>query len=285
MGDFSLGTSYGSIPCNLCASQEPVCLVTDSSMTSNGEGGAVGICSCMQQTTFFQSCSRADMAMRVVPDASQMCAVSLHAGASMRSVSAMYEWGYLAATPCVLISMGNAYCYEVSRYGLLVVGHGVVRTASSILRRRLLAMESEDASKAGDSLVPRLLEGIHSFGSWNHTAQPCKGLAEALVLAAGENNTGGSIVRMGVMDMQQLESCLHWRQVCLCSCFVCMLGSGLCNVASVFFADREDHDPSSQPDADAPCFHGRRLLLAHIPFVAGPDHHCYEEQGSCGPAV
>ena len=56
-----------------------------------------------------------DISMRVVPDASQMCAVSLHAGASSRSVSARYDWNYLAAAPCILISMANAYCYEVNR--------------------------------------------------------------------------------------------------------------------------------------------------------------------------
>ncbi len=54
--------------------------------------------------------------MRVVPDASQMCAVSLHTGASSRSVSALHDWGFLAAAPCIMISMGNAYCYEVNRY-------------------------------------------------------------------------------------------------------------------------------------------------------------------------
>ena len=61
-----------------------------------------------------------------------MCAVSLHAGASSRSVSALYDWNYLAAAPCVLISMSNAYCYEVSWYCLMVVRHGVVKTSSTL---------------------------------------------------------------------------------------------------------------------------------------------------------
>ena len=114
VGDFSLGTSYGSIPCNLCPTSEPVCLVTDSSQ-SRTSTGVVGVCTCLQPTPPMQSCSRADLAMRVVPDASQMCAVSLHTGASSRSVSAMHDWAFLAAAPCILISMGNAYCYEVNR--------------------------------------------------------------------------------------------------------------------------------------------------------------------------
>ena len=61
-----------------------------------------------------------------------MCAVSLHAGASSRSVSALYDWNYLAAAPCLLISMSNAYCYEVSGYGLMVVGHCVIKTSSTL---------------------------------------------------------------------------------------------------------------------------------------------------------
>lgn len=118
VGDFSLGTSYGSIPCNLCVSSEPICLVSDSGSSSQQrQQGVVGVCTCMQQPTPLQGCSRVDLSMRVVPDASQLCAVSLHAGASSRTVSARYDWNYLAAAPCVLISMANAYCYEISRCG------------------------------------------------------------------------------------------------------------------------------------------------------------------------
>ena len=58
--------------------------------------------------------------------------MSLHAGASSRSVSALYDWNYLAAAPCLLISMSNAYCYEVSGYGLMVVGHCVIKTSSTL---------------------------------------------------------------------------------------------------------------------------------------------------------
>lgn len=113
VGDFSLGISYGSIPCNLCASSEPICLVTESS--SSSPKVSVGACTCLLQATPLQSCSAKDLSLRVVPDASQMCAVSLHSGASSRSVSSIYDWNYLAATPCILISMANAYCYDVGR--------------------------------------------------------------------------------------------------------------------------------------------------------------------------
>jgi hypothetical protein len=54
-------------------------------------------------------------------------AVLLHTGASSLSVSVLYKWtslsvsvlhkwNYLAAEPCILISMSNAYCYQVSRW-------------------------------------------------------------------------------------------------------------------------------------------------------------------------
>ena len=66
-----------------------------------------------------------DLQQRVVQDALQLCAVSLHAGASSRTVSAQYDWNYLAAEPCILISMGNAYCYEISRCVFLLVSSHV----------------------------------------------------------------------------------------------------------------------------------------------------------------
>lgn len=176
VGDFSLGISYGSMPCNLCPSSEPVCLVSDSSSAA----GVVGTCSCMQQATPLMSCSRLDLSLPVVPDASQMCAVSLNSGTTSRSVSAMYDWNYLAVAPCVMISMGASYCYEVGGYGLMVVGHGVVRTTSSLIgdstsmRRRLLGMGFQNATKDAKPLYSDLHEALTPLGSWNHTTDPCK---------------------------------------------------------------------------------------------------------------
>jgi hypothetical protein len=200
VGDFTLGTSYGSVPCNLCPSSQPICLVTDSSSAST-----VGVCTCIQQRTPLQSCSAVDTGLRVVPDAGQMCAVALHTGASSRSVSAMYDWNYLAATPCILISMSNVYCYSVGGYGNLVVGHGVVKTDFNIMSssgaRRLLS-EDEDENK---DLV---LEGILEFRSWNQTSEPCNLLVSAYV-----DWYRNSTKRMGVVDMHVLGRCVHWRRV------------------------------------------------------------------------
>lgn len=219
VGDFSLGTSYGSIPCNLCTSSQPLCLVTDSSSASNN---VAGVCACMQQRPQLQSCSRADLAMRVVPDASQLCAVSLHAGASSRSMSALYDWNFLAATPCVLISMGNAYCYEVGGYGLMVVGHGVVRTVSPIGGRRLL-QDGVESIPVHESIMMQL----ESFQSgWNHTKEPCRTLASefqrvyVLMNATTATLEGwmdtqwrqhGGLSMMEVMQLEQ--ACIHWRVV------------------------------------------------------------------------
>jgi hypothetical protein len=238
VGDFTLGNSYGSLPCSLCPSSEPVCLVTDTSSQ-----GTVGVCTCLQQPTPLQSCSSADLSMRVFPDASQMCAVSLHSGASSRSVSALYDWNFLATCPCILISASNAYCYEVSGYGMLVVGHGLVRTSSSLFlgdsgRRRLLSLHPSSANgflhanhsayggnnttSGSEKFFERarlqiIHEGVISFARWDHTAQPCRGLAEAFLSAVKEEGvppTGSSEgVSMGVLDTEALESCIHWREV------------------------------------------------------------------------
>lgn len=148
------------------------------------------------------------MGLRVVPDAGQMCAVALHTGASSRSVSAMYDWNYLAATPCILISMSNAYCYAVGGYGNLVVGHGVVKTAFNILSsggRRLLS-EDDEGRENNKDLV---LEGILEFRSWNQTSEPC-----SLLVSAYTDGYKNSTARMmGVVDMYVLQRCIHWRRV------------------------------------------------------------------------
>ena len=221
VGDFSLGISYGSVPCNLCPSSQPICLVTDS---SGGSSGTVGVCTCLQQQTPLQSCARSDLSLRVVPDASQMCAVSLHAGASSRSVSALYDWNYLAAAPCVLISMSNAYCYEVNGYGLMVVGHGVVKTTSTLFadvtggssRRRLLEYVVEEKysqarQRQEDEERALILADIASFQAWNHTAEPCSALVEEFVArASGRGVNGSAPIEVGsVLDMHTLKECVR----------------------------------------------------------------------------
>jgi hypothetical protein len=186
----------------------------------------------MQLQTPLQGCSRPDLGLRVVPDASQMCAVSLHAGASSRSISALYDWNFLAAAPCVLISMSNAYCYEVSKYGLMVVGHGVVKTVSpitgSMRRRRLLSVDDAYTAQSKDgngdlSHYEGVMLDIKSFYSWDHASEPCRMLVHAFVKGHDHNSTssknstdGASVVggmAMGVLDMYKLDECIHWRKV------------------------------------------------------------------------
>lgn len=240
VGDFSLGTSYGSMPCNLCPSSQPICLVTDSSISSSST--PVGTCTCMQQQQPLQSCASRDLAMRVVPDASQMCAVTLHTGTSSRSVSAQYDWNFLAAAPCVLISMSNAYCYQVRQkqnshnharcmqmysnhvlgyqvagYGTMVVGHGVVKTPASLFggARRLLESEQDPADS-----VQVLVRNLTSFASgWDHVAEPCATLARELEAGYAElseierGNATRRSVALGVLDMLTVRECVRWRMV------------------------------------------------------------------------
>jgi hypothetical protein len=104
----------------------------------------------------------------------------------------------------------------VGRYGLRVVGHGIVRTVSPLSgnrRRRLLEFTAEDHTEwHWDSI----LAGIESFDAWNHTSKPCSALAQAFVEGYGQriSSNGSSIIPgMGVIDIDTLEQCIHWRKV------------------------------------------------------------------------
>ena len=77
---------------------------------------AVGVCSCLQQGTAKQSCCRRDLGLLVVPDALQLCSCALCCCQRGLPQAVIYKWNYLAAAPCVLLSMSNAYCYQVSRW-------------------------------------------------------------------------------------------------------------------------------------------------------------------------
>ena len=82
------------------------------------------------------------------------------------------------------------------RYGLRVVGHGIVRTVSPLTGSRRLLEEDESESH---HRLNALLASIESFGdSWNHTSRPCSTLVETFV-------GGGTSPRMGVVDMDTLE--------------------------------------------------------------------------------
>ena len=76
-------------------------------------------------------------------------------------------------------------------------------------------MESQEPDKP--SRYKALMDGILSFSTWNHTAQPCKELV-ATFLAANQawDNGDASFATsggMGVLDVQTLEGCVHWRSV------------------------------------------------------------------------
>ncbi len=93
-----------------------------------------------------------------------------------------------------------------------MVGHGIVRTVSptSGRRRRLLEFAAEDHTQwHWDSI----LAGIESFEAWNHTSRPCSTLVQAFVDSYVKDSASIKGT-MGVMDIDTLERCIHWRKVC-----------------------------------------------------------------------
>ena len=97
-----------------------------------------------------------------------------------------------------------------------MVGHGIVQTVSPTSgSRRLLEFTAEDHTQwHWDSI----LAGIEAFEAWNHTSRPCSTLAKAFVDGYNTKDSA-SIKGMGVVDIDTLERCIHWRKVCF-SAFV-----------------------------------------------------------------
>lgn len=204
VGDFQRPEStYGTMPCNSCPTSQPICLV--------GQDTTRGVCSCMQSQPAFQSCRGADLADRVFPDASQLCAVALDSRRVSTQTSTSMSWNSLAAAACGIISPSNAFCYNVPGYSYLVVGLGVVDTAYR-RRRRLLALDddydeeayaSSSIDEEEEMLYSKLRHQVLSFGYWNSTlAAPCASLAHAI---AYEKN-------LSITDMDFLERCVRWRK-------------------------------------------------------------------------
>lgn len=166
----------------------------------------------MQAQPVFQSCRSADLAGRVFPDASQLCAVALDSRRVSAQTSTSMDWNSLAAAACSIVSPSNAYCYNVPGYSYLVVGLGVVDT--SYRRRRLLLVQDEegeeDAAENDDDdddedemLYAKLRHNVLSFGYWNSTlAAPCARLAHAISF---EKN-------LSITDVHALERCVRWRR-------------------------------------------------------------------------
>jgi hypothetical protein len=119
-----------------------------------------------------------------------------------------------------MISMSNAYCYDVSRYGLMVVGHGVVGDTERIAlldrlgtavsgggSRRLLGDDSSGGSRR-ERWIDDALEDVLSFGdTWNHTASPCNELVGTFIESPSLFHGGG-----GVLDRMGFVKCIRWRK-------------------------------------------------------------------------
>ena len=199
VGDFSTGTSYGTLPCNSCPSFQPICLAIQDQTK--------GICTCLQTPPTLQSCRRADLADRVFPDASQLCAISLdYRRLSTQTITSL-DWNALATAPCILVSPSNAYCYNVPGYGPLVVGLGIVDASYRRRRRHLLSFSDDhDPMDPMDPMddYQNLRHSVMSFILWNATlARPCSTLAHAITFEAN----------LSITDMHTLRSCVEWRQI------------------------------------------------------------------------
>jgi hypothetical protein len=186
VNDFTTSRSYGTLQCPMCPS-DAVCHITDGSK-------GIGKCSCLQQGVFLSKCLPTAQFMTIFLDPSAMCAVSTDAN-SNRGMNAYFNWGDLATAPCALLNSHNAQCYRTDKMGYIVVGHGVHST--TLLGRRLLGVSGGDDT--GDwQLASEILE----FDSWNHTAEPCRMLANAYTQGA----------HLSITEEANLESCVKNRQ-------------------------------------------------------------------------
>jgi hypothetical protein len=147
----------------------------------------------MMQRTSVQSCQSSDAGLRVVPDSSQLCAIAMDSRRRAASTEISADWGSLAIGPCILISMSNAYCYNVPGYSYLVVGMGIMQLSSSSSGGRRLLYTTTDP---GDLVLQ-----VDALGSWNETSQPCRSLAKN-----AENLTS-------ISDIESLKNCIHWRSL------------------------------------------------------------------------
>jgi hypothetical protein len=179
VNDFTTGASYGTLQCQACPSTNtPVCLISDRSN--------VGRCSCLLQSQVtMQKCS--DVGTRGFPDAAGLCAISTDTHATSKT-NVISSWPNLAVIPCALMGVSSSVCSRTPGMGDIVV------MSRSSNNRRLL---SEDQGNP----VWTLQDEFEKFTDWNHTADPCKMLANAY--ASGSH--------ISITEEAQLEWCVRQR--------------------------------------------------------------------------
>lgn len=185
VSDFTTGRSYGTLSCQSCQTQA-VCLVTDSKTQ-------LGKCSCLQQGLVLQTCQVSELLQTIFTDPTALCGMSVSA-ASTRTVSPYIPWSAMSVVPCALVQKANTQCYRTDTQGYVVVGHGSIDT--TLLGRRLLSYEQETHQ------VWALESEIAHFDSWNHTAEPCRMLANSYV-------HGG---HLAITEEASLIACVQNRQ-------------------------------------------------------------------------
>ncbi len=171
--------SFGTVACSACSSP-PICLL-DSSLR--------GRCTCLSTgTSELDICSVA-AGQPTIPSPSRLCGYAY-------DPSAYYFWGDLALLMCVNVHAG--VCAEVTSdsIGTFFMTVASQSPASQQGRRLLVAPD-----RAPPSAIQRRREGFAAWPAWNHTAEPCAGIA--LALAAGD--------ALGPVDSAAADMCLFWR--------------------------------------------------------------------------
>ena len=187
--DAYLQPSFGNVLCSACTAR-PMCLASSSS------GGQ---CVCTLRPTTYQTCSQPGM--RVIPDATQLCLVSLTSSA-FSSSSSSYAAGFpsLAAAPCALLNQADTYClsvYDGDVDTLLAVGLSLLSSSSSA-RRRLLHQDI--------SAEPY---PINHTAEWALAHEPCRSLMTWAHGAGG----GSHPMTSSILDALAAAECQRWRDI------------------------------------------------------------------------
>jgi len=173
--------SFGTVACSACSSS-PVCLL-DSTRR--------GKCTCLSTGTSELDICSVPAGQHTIPTPSRLCGYAY-------DPSAYYFWSDLALLLCTNVHTG--VCAEVTSDSIGTFFMTVAsQTPSSQSNRRLLM--TEEAPTNPLSSVERRIEGFRAWPSWNHTAEPCAGIALALEAGAA----------LGPVDSTAADMCLFWR--------------------------------------------------------------------------
>lgn len=194
--DAYLQPSFGNVLCGACTSR-PMCLVASA--------GAVGHCVCTLRPTSYQACSQ--VGMRIMPDPTQLCLVSL-ASSAFSASSSTYSagWPSLAAAQCALLNQAQTYCLNVFDGSVdlsLVVGLSMLSASGS--RRRLLLLPQPALATDAPPLF------LNHTAEWLGATEPCRSLMLALLRLDEAGAGGGGLP--SITDAYTASECQRWRDI------------------------------------------------------------------------